>query len=169
MQHSLDEIAGPFVREALFPSSRQVCNTNKSTLNKPPRALQRGNVPSVSSERARLPRTWADHVSGVNRFTRAWMEPSGAASFITARKTDTCYRAVIQQQQEACRARKVASAGHFAHLIKKTLPSLQTPYDQWSGRVSRPRGAAMISLLRLGSAPSPPLPLSPQTFSREPE
>lgn len=29
--------------------------------------------------------------------------------------------------------------------MKKTRPSLQTPYDQKSGRASRPRGAAMIS------------------------
>lgn len=45
MGHSLDEVAGSFVRKALFPSSGQVCNTNKNTLNNRPRTentLQQG-------------------------------------------------------------------------------------------------------------------------------
>ncbi len=34
--HSLDEVAGSFVREALFPSSWQIYNTEKNTFNDPP-------------------------------------------------------------------------------------------------------------------------------------
>lgn len=100
--HSLDEVAGSFLRETLFPSSGQVCNTNKnepllqtrtphcsSNVPPPPDTLKTAVV---------LSGTWTYHVSGVHGLTSAGMKPSSATRCIAARK-DTCYWTAIKQYQ----------------------------------------------------------------------
>lgn len=124
------------------------------------------------------------------------MEPSGALSFITATQRHLLLSHYLGKEKSleknilCVAARQTGQVSErflleVTYLMKKTRPSLQTPYDQCSGRVSRPRGAAMIFPLWLlgGIVPfslpsnslalslSPihlhtrPLPLSgPQTF-----
>ena len=92
------------------------------------------------------------------------MEPSSDVSFITEKR-----HLLLNEEKhdlipyinliEQCDLNLEKTAD--SHLMKKTLPSRQTPYDQWSGRVSRPSGAAMIPVSRAASAFS-----SPQSFLR---
>lgn len=59
--HSLDEVTRSFFREALFPSSRQIYNTNKTTLNDRPQTGKHTAVKLTSTsypaKSDHLPRT----------------------------------------------------------------------------------------------------------------